>query len=319
MRASRLLALLVRLQLRGDTSASVLADELDVSVRTIYRDVAALRAAGIPIDTEVGRHGGVRLDPTYRVGGLPRLERAEARGVLFAAVPAIAAQLGLDAGVADRTLLPSMEATAETAARIVRERLVVEPTHWFEEPEATPALVEMARAVWESREVRLDYRDRDLLVHPLGLVLKRDVWYALGRTRGEERLFRLSRVERPRVLTSRFDRPPGFDLVAAWERRRSAFLAAMTPRHEVEVRLDPARAWALRHLAEARPASPLDEGLPRDEDGRLHLTLWFENEDRAVRLLLQLGAGVEVLRPRGLRDRLRSEVSALAELYAGER
>ncbi|MEL7158175.1 MAG: HTH domain-containing protein, partial [Actinomycetota bacterium] len=183
MRASRLVELLLRLQLRGGASATELAEAFDVSVRTIYRDVEALSAAGIPIYAEVGRNGGIRIDPSYRVAGLPRLDTSEARAMLFAVVPAIADQLGFDNAAADRTLLPAMDPSAETAARIVHDRLLVEPTHWFEPPDDTPALADVARAVWESRELRLRYRGVDLVVKPLGLILKGDTWYLLGPAR----------------------------------------------------------------------------------------------------------------------------------------
>lgn len=118
----------------------------------------------MPVWTEVGRHGGIRIDPSYRVAGLPRLEPDEARGLLFAVVPAIAEQLGLDTGAADHTLLPALEVRTETAARAVRDRLLVEPTHWFLPPDDTPALAEVARGVWESRELRLTYRGVETVV-----------------------------------------------------------------------------------------------------------------------------------------------------------
>ncbi len=241
MRASRLLELLLRLQLQGGASATELAADFEVSVRTIYRDVDALCAAGVPLYTEVGRNGGIRIDPSYRVAGLPRLATDEARGALFAAIPAIAEQLGFDAAVADRMLLPAMEPSAATAARVVRDRLLVEPTHWFVPPDDTPALPDVARAVWESREVRLTYRGAETVVEPLGLILKGDTWYLLGRERraaDTSRLFRLSRVDAVELLDRRFDRPPDFDLASAWADRRRAFLASL-PEYAVTVRVAP--------------------------------------------------------------------------------
>lgn len=319
MRASRLVELLLRLQLQGGATANELADAFEVSVRTIYRDVEALCAAGIPIHTEVGRNGGIRIDPSYRVAGMPRLDTDEARGVLFAVVPAIAAQLGFDADVADRALLPAMEIGAERAARVVRERLLVEPTHWFVVPDDTPALPDVARAVWESREIRLVYRGADLVVRPLGLILKGDTWYLLGDARGRDtrgtRLFRLSRIESAEPLAHRFERPPDFDLAAAWAERRQAFLESL-PDYVVTVLVAPDTEPLLGLLDEGSPGLPLRDDVERDEHGWAKLRLRFERTpDATARHLLQLGAGLIVLDPPELRERMASEAERLAENY----
>ncbi len=291
----------------------------DVSVRTIYRDVEALCAAGVPLYTEVGRNGGIRIDPSYRVAGLPRLDTDEARALLFAVVPAIADQLGFDAAVADRTLMPAMESSAEAAARVVRDRLLVEPTHWFVPPDSTPALAEVASAVWESREVRLVYRGVDVVVQPLGLILKGDAWYALGRARHgsvlEERLYRLSRVDKVEPLDHRFDRPADFDLATAWSARRQAFLDSI-PEILVTVRVAPGAEPLLTMLDEGAPDLPLPADVERDERGWARLQLRFErSQDGAARQLLRLGADVEVLQPPELRERLAEEAGRLSRLY----
>lgn len=310
--------MLVWLQLRGGAPASELAAAFEVSVRTVYRDVEALCTAGVPIYTAVGRNGGIRIDPSYRVAGLPRLDATEARGVLFAVVPAIADQLGFDAAAAARTLLPAMEASAESAARVVRDRLLVEPTHWFAPPDDTPALADIARAVWDSCEVRLVYRGTDVVVQPLGLILKGDKWYLLGRARRgverQSRLFRLSRVDAVELLDHRFDRPPGFDLAAAWAARRQAFLDSI-PEYFVTVRVAPAAEPLLALLEGMAPELPLPADVERDEHGWSRLRLRFERPDSAARHLLRFGADVEVLDPPELRERLADAAVRLAALY----
>jgi len=289
-------------------------------VRTVYRDVEALSSAGVPVYTEVGRNGGIRIDPNYRVAGLPRLDAAEARGVLFAVVPAIADQLGLDAAAADRTLLPALERSTETAARVVRDRLLVEPTHWFLPPDDTPALAEIATAVWESREVRLTYRDTEVVVQPLGLVLKGYTWYLLARVRrsaeGSVRLFRLSRVQAVELYDIRFERPPGFDLAAAWTERRQAFLETL-PEYVVTVRVAPAVEPFLTQLDEGCPQLPLPTDVERDEHGWARLRLRFERSPGGTaRQLLRLGADIEVLDPPELREHMADTAAALAALYS---
>lgn len=316
MRASRLIEMLLWLQLRGGAPASELAEALEVSVRTVYRDVEALSAAGVPIYAEVGRHGGIRIDPSYRVAGLPRLEANEARGVLFAAVPAIAAQLGLDGAAAERTLLPAMESSAETAARVVRDRLLVEPTHWFIPPDDLPALAPVAAAVWESREVRLTYRSTEVVVvQPLGLILKGETWYVLGLVRhGSDRLFRVSRIDAVELLDHRFARPPGFDLAEAWDARRRAFLDSI-PEYFVTVRLAPGAEALLALIDEGRVELPLPDDVARDAQGWAVLRLRFDRPERATRLLLGLGTAIEVLDPPELRERLAAAAADLAALY----
>lgn len=318
MRASRLVEMLVWLQLRGGAPAAELAAALDVSVRTVYRDVEALSAAGVPIYTEVGRHGGIRIDPSYRLAGLPRLDADEARGVLFAVVPAVADQLGFDATATDRTLLPAMEPSTEAAARVVRDRLLVEPTHWFVPPDDTPTLAEVARAVWASREVRLTYRGTDVVVQPLGLILKGQTWYLLGRTaRDADRLFRLSRADAVELLDHRFERPADFDLEAAWTARRQAFLDSM-PEYVVSVRVAPGAEPLLALLDEATPELPLPDDVERDEHGWARLRLCFErSEAGTARHLLRLGPEVEVLGPPELRARMAATATGLADLYGG--
>ena len=323
MRASRLLELLLHLQLRGGASAAELAEAFEVSIRTIYRDVEALSAAGVPLHTEVGRNGGIRIDPSYRVAGLPRLDPEEARSVLFAVVPAIASQLGFDGAAADRSLLPAMEPATESAARVVRDRLLVEPTHWFVPPDDTPALAQVSRGVWESRLLRLGYRGRETVVEPLGLILKGDTWYLLatappaGRDdRGERhRLYRLSRVESAELLPHRFERPPDFDLATEWAARRQAFLASL-PEYVATVRVAPAAEPLLALLDEAAPELPLPDDVDRDGEGWARLELRFERgRDGTARHLLRLGGGVEVLDPPELRARLSEVAADLADLY----
>lgn len=323
MRVSRLVELLVRLQVRGGAPASELADDLGVSVRTVYRDVDALSAAGVPVYAELGRHGGIRIDPQYRIAGLPRLDAEEARSVLFAAVPAIAAALGFDADAVGRTLLPAMERTGETAARSVHERLHVEPSHWFVPTEDTPALREVATAVWDAREVVLRYRGEELPAQPYGLILKGDRWYLLARAVGrrsparELRLFRLSRVEEATLRENRFDRQADFDLAGEWRRLRQAFVQSL-PEYRVSVRVAPAAEPLLALLDEGRPAAPLPEDTARDQDGWALLTLRMESPERAQRQLLRLGPGVEVLGPPLLRRRMAATAVELAALYAVE-
>jgi predicted DNA-binding transcriptional regulator YafY len=319
MRASRLVELLLLLQVRGGASAPELAAELEVSVRTVYRDVAALAAAGVPLHTETGRHGGIRLPPGYRPGGLPHMAEGEARGLFFGAVTTVARQLGLESDAAARKLLGSLDAPSEAVARSVRDRVLIELDGWWHTDDDVPYLLEVARAVWDARELRMRYRSAtrtsEQVCRPLGLVLKGATWYLVARPRtGNDRVYRISRIEEAAALPHHFERPPSFDLAGTWKQRQRAFVESI-PTYIVTVRVSPDGERHLHLLQEGAPALPLPPNVPRDEQGWALLTLRFERPDDARRLLLQLGADIEVTAPIELRHQLAAVATALQRLY----
>jgi predicted DNA-binding transcriptional regulator YafY len=315
VRAGRLVELLLLLQMRGRATAP----ELEVSVRTVYRDIDALAAAGVPLYTETGRNGGVRLAPGYRVGGLPALAEADARGALLTAVPAIARDLGIDPDVGERTLLTALDSRAEAAARSLRDRLLVEPEDWFRSREPVPCLLDVARGVWEAREVRITYRGRSSVVRPLGLVLKGPTWYLLAGRRSDgaaaDRVYRVGRISEATVLDHRFAHPPDFDLAAAWAQRAREFVASI-PTYHADVRVAPGGEALLALLQEGTPPLPLAADTPRDAEGWARLRLRFERPESAARLLLQLGPLAEVTGPAELRALMADAARGLAALYA---
>ena len=282
VRASRLMEMLVWLQLQGGAPATEPAAAFEVSVRTVYRDVEALCAAGVPIHTVVGRNGGIRIDPSYRLAGLSRLDATEAPGVLFAVVPAIADPL-----VRCARRHAGAGRSCHGCVGVLRSQLV--------------------------------YRGTDVVVQPLGLILKGDKWYLLGLARGgaerQARLFRLSRVDAVEVLDHRFDRPPGFDLAAAWAARRRAFLDSI-PEYFVTVLVAPAAEPLLALLEGTGPPLPLPADIERDEHGWARLRLRFDRRDSAARHLLRFGADIEALDPPELRECMAVAAVRLAALYS---
>lgn len=310
MRAGRLLQLLLLLQARGRTTAPALAEALEVSVRTVYRDVEALAAAGVPVFTETGRNGGVSLLPGYRPGGLPPLTDSDARAILLTGTPGVAASLGLDTADAQQALLRSMPPATEAAARSLGDRLLVEPAGWWEAADDVPLLPVVARAVWDDRLLRISYRERDRTVTPLGLVIKGGAWYLLA----DDRTYRVARITGAEVLDLPATRPDAFDLAAAWEARKSAF-AASIPTCWVTARVSPGGERLLGLLQEGTPPLPLSDDVRRDPDGWAVLRLRFERLESAGRLLLQLGGDVEVLQPPALRRWMAREAAELAATY----
>ncbi|MGP1674111.1 MAG: helix-turn-helix transcriptional regulator [Candidatus Limnocylindrales bacterium] len=313
MRAARLVNLLLLLQSRGGQTASELARELEVSVRTIHRDVEELSAAGVPIFAERGPLGGIRLVDGYRTR-LTGMTAQEAEALFLAGLPGPAAQLGLGTVVAAAQLKVMAALPPELRSRASRlvERFHLDPAGWFQASEAVPHLSTLASAVWEGHLVRIAYQRGDgtteRTIGPLGLVLKGGIWYIIASTDGQVRTYRASRVRDAEVLDARFDRPESFDLASHWAESSAAYERAADA-VTVEVRVLEGR---LERLVSAVGQAAVDaaERLDgTDLDGWLHLRLTLSWPDEVPGRLLSVGSGLEVLEPVAIR----AEVIAMAE------
>ena len=322
MRADRLISLLLLLQNRGRMTAHQLAEELEVSVRTVYRDVEALGAAGVPIVAETGHAGGYRLIDGYRTR-LTGLTAEEARAAFLAALPGPAAELGLGAAVAAARL--KLRAALPDALRehadLIQERFLLDAPGWYGGPaDETPYLPAVAEAVWERRVVAVRYRrwkaptEVDRRLEPHGLVLKAGRWYLVAACDGALRTYRVDQILALDVLEETFTPRPGFDLGAHWHAQLAEFDAR---RHtdEAVLRLTPAGVTRLRSLPDAAFATAVAATGTATADGWTLATVPIESVDHAHDELLRLGADVEVLSPPALRARLTATVRALAERY----
>lgn len=323
MRASRLVSVLLLLQTRGQLTAAQLAEQLEVSVRTIYRDVEALSESGVPIYAERGPHGGVRLVDGYRTR-LTGLNEDEAEALFLSGLPGPAAELGLGTVVAAARLKVLAALPPELRARAARinQRFHLDAPGWFQSSDEVPLLERVAEAVWENRRIVIRYarsaRDVDRLLDPLGLVLKGGVWYLVARPSGEADQFRTYRVSRIRSITlrdERFERPGDFDLAGFWSKSISAYERGV-PRMEVTIRVAPGRVHDLRDIvgeAAARGALPLGN---HDPEGWTHLRLRLEWPAEAHEQLMRLGADVEVLAPAELQARMVEAARAVLARHA---
>jgi predicted DNA-binding transcriptional regulator YafY len=308
MRASRLVSLLLLLQNRGQLTAAEIARELEVSERTVYRDVEALSAAGVPIYAERGPHGGVRLVDGYRTR-LTGMTEDEAGALFLSGLPGPAAELGLGAVITAARLKVLAALPTELRARATRlvERFYLDAAGWFRAGEAVPHLPALAEAVWESRRVRVLYDRGDEIaervLEPLGLVLKAGTWYLVARRDGDVRTYRVARVEEATLLDDRFERPTRFDLASYWLESSAAY-EREAPRLEVEVRVNPEYLDELGdHVGSQTVAAA--ETIPGDDpDGwtRIRLRLSYPREVPAR--LLSLGSHLEVLGPPAVRQRV---------------
>ena len=308
MRASRLVSLLLLLQNRGQLTAAELARELEVSERTVFRDVEALAAAGIPIYAERGPHGGVRLVEGYRTR-LTGMTEDEAGALFLSGLPGPAAELGLGTVMTAARLKVLAALPSELRARANRlvERFYLDAAVWFRGEEQVPHLPLLAEAVWENQVVRMTYDRGDEIgervVEPLGIVLKGGVWYVVGRRDGEVRTYRASRIQSLELLEDQFERPAAFDLAAYWLESSAAWERDV-PRLEVDVRVDPQYLDALAEQigAEAYNAAERLDGEDPDGWTRLRLRLTYPHD--APARLMGLGAHLEVLRPEDARQRV---------------
>ncbi|WP_409179817.1 helix-turn-helix transcriptional regulator [Amycolatopsis sp. VS8301801F10] len=321
MRASRLVSLLMLLQARQPRTADELAAELEVSPRTVYRDIEALSAAGIPVYGESGHDGGYRLVDGYRTQ-LTGLTRQEAEALFLAGLPAAASGLGLGPVAANtaRKLLAALPAELRTHADRVRERFHLDAASWYHGPEATPQLPTVSDAVWQQRRVRIRYQrwaaphEASRTVEPHGVVLKAGQWYLVARRSGEFRTYRVARIVEAVLLDEPFERAESFELGRYWSDYLEDF-DARRHRGEAVLRLSPEGVRLLPQLAEPAIARAAASGVV-EADGWTRVVVPIEQPEQAVHDLLRLGPLAEVVAPQELRDRLAEALTSMLRRYA---
>ncbi|MEV6302466.1 WYL domain-containing protein [Actinoplanes sp. NPDC051861] len=322
MRASRLLSLLLLLQDRGRLTAQQIADDLEVSVRTVYRDIEALGAAGVPVYAELGAGGGYQLLDGYRTR-LTGLTPQEAGSIFLAGVPDAAAELGLGAVLttAELKLRAALPARLNRHVGEIRDRFHLDPAGWFRETETHPFLAALASAVWDRRRCRMRYRrwraphEVDREIEPLGIVLKAGVWYFVARVEDDVRTYRVATILDLSVSDETFERPEDFDLAAVWAQWAAEFERRLH-RDVATVRLSPAALDRIPYLMTRAMAREAQSNLgPPDPDGWTTVDLPIESIRHAHPEFLKLGADIEVLEPAELRDMMRESALALAHLY----
>ncbi|MFE6358716.1 helix-turn-helix transcriptional regulator [Streptomyces sp. NPDC057806] len=319
MRADRLVSLVLLLRQRGRMTADTLARELEVSTRTVLRDIEALSAAGVPVYAERGRHGGFALLPGFRTE-LTGLNHDEALALLTAGSGRAQQLFGLGSALASamRKVVDALPEDHRVTASDAAQRFLVEPETDLlsrrpvtdEVPDTT--MIEVRRAVLAGRKLRIHYAATDQTpqwrtVDPIGLVTVRDRRYLLATRSGADRTYRLSRVLAAEELPEPAQRPDRVDLDRAWRERCAQFLSS--DHLAVQVRVKPERREDLLSKAVAvRATEP-------DPDGWLRLEVTFQDLRHAEWALWQLGTDAEALTPKSLRTSLRNRAAALAARY----
>lgn len=321
MRADRLLTILHLLQNRGRMTAQALAEEVGVSMRTMYRDLDALSIAGAPIYADRGPGGGWNLLKDYQAA-FSWFTEAELR-LLFTApktnpIDDLTEKNALQA--LWLKLFSALPATQRRYTEEARQRLYLDTERWWNTREAVPYLQILHDAVWTQRKVQIVYRRNDnttstRLIEPLGLVSKGYIWYVVGYSEKASRVYRLSRIQSCLLTEEHFERPENFDLALFWKEWQSDFLQTFSP-ITVSLRTSRGELSTLAKVFGEEIYRLVDQPEAHQEGEKIQFQWQFESLDAAQHTLLGLGTAIEVLSPPTLREQLQEVATQVASLYS---
>jgi predicted DNA-binding transcriptional regulator YafY len=318
MRADQLLSIVLLLQAHGQLSSRALAERLEVSERTIHRDMEALSVSGIPVVAERGSNGGWSLLGEYRTN-LTGLNEAEIQSLFVTQPPKLLADLRLKQASegALLKLLAALPAMYRQGAEQARRRIHVDTGGWSRNEETAPLLPVLQEAIWSERKLRFTYLRGpgcDPIVRevdPLGLVAKGSAWYLVAGVAGDVRSYRISRMSSAEVLDQACVVPVGFDLAAFWDQSTTAFKSAL-PNYTATFRVAPDVFPRLRF---AGRFARVNEPVATDEQGWLQVTVGFDVEEIACEFALSFGSRLEVLEPRSLREKVIAAAQQVVAFY----
>src|SRR6266571_3186086 len=322
MRADRLLSVLLLLQVHRRLTARELAKRLEVSERTIHRDMEALSAAGFPVFAERGSGGGWMLVEGYKTN-LPGLNKDEIQALFVTKPLRLLADLGLDKA-SDAALIKlsaALPSSHRAGAEQARQRIYIDVSGWNRSEESARFLPVLQEAVWQERRLQFTYQRGggceavERLVDPLGLVAKGSVWYMVAAVDGDVRSYRASRIEDARLSEDACVRPKGFDLADYWEKSAVSFKANL-PQYQAKVRVAPDVFPRLRYAGRFARVERADKP---DAEGWVPVSLRFDVEEMACEYVLSFGPRIEVLAPESLRDKVLNMAHSVIAFYAEKR
>lgn len=321
MRADRLLSMMLMLQAQGRMTADDLALQLEVSERTIYRDIDALSTAGVPVYTQPGANGGIFLDENYRIS-LTGLSKSEVLSLFVASNNAPLNDLGMGKS-AEESLLKLFAALPRAHRHEVerlRQRFFIDPMGWLQEGEPLACLPIMQQAVWEDRIVKIVYQDstgetRERKLEAYGLVAKANIWYLIGKKQaGELRTFRASRVASIELSDEHFQRDESVDIAEYWKKACEQFERDMMenfPPYLAIVRVHPDGMWYFPNFMNGRYEQIGDAGA----DGWTTLRVTYSTKGDAIARVLGLGTWIEVLEPDELKQGVIQQARDVLNFY----
>jgi predicted DNA-binding transcriptional regulator YafY len=318
MRADRLLSILLLLQTHGRMTAAELSNRLEVSERTIHRNMEALSIAGVPVVAERGTGGGWSLLGDYQTK-LTGLKEEEIQTLFLPQSSRFLADLGLEdvSKSLFLKLLAAMPPVYRQNAEYVKQRIYVDAAGWHGSKEKIDFLPTLQEAVWREVKLELAYQRSDgtrveRLVDPLGLVIKGNIWYLVAAVDDQFRPYRVSRIVNAIVTNVPFVRPQAFNLSEFWGENTSSFVANL-PRYPAVVRVDSSLFHSMRSWRFAR-VEQISES--PDSEGWVEVTVQFETEEDACQCVLSLGGKIEVIEPSPLRERVLEEAKKIMSLYS---
>ena len=317
MRADRLLSIILLLQTRGKMTARALAEELEVSRRTILRDINALSYSGVPVYSEGGHGGGFSLAEEYRTT-LTGLNTLEVQSLFVSSNHEALRDVGLgDAG--ERLLLKLLAAlpnAQHSTADHIRQRLMIDPTWWWRETSISPFWEEIQRAVYEDRMIKAQYENYDghiaeRTLAPYSLICKSSVWYLLAERDGELHTYRVNRFHSMQLLDRSFTRRPDFDLPTYW-RTRAQSIQNLPSEYSCVLRIHPERISVIKWLMPGR-WELMDDA---NDTGWMTISLKMDSELLAKMLVFGLVGFVEVVEPTDLKDAVVEKAREVLERLA---
>jgi predicted DNA-binding transcriptional regulator YafY len=317
MRADRLLSIMLLLQAHRQLTARDLAGRLEVSERTIHRDMDALSAAGIPVVAERGAGGGWSLLGEYRTN-LTGLNEAEIQSLFVTKPSRLLADLNLEKAAegALLKLLAALPSIYRRGAEYARQRIHVDVTGWQRSEESVPLLHILQEAIWQERKLRMTYRrgdceGRERVVDPLGLVAKGSVWYLVAAVEGEVRSYRVSGVQRAELMDERCVRPTDFDLASFWEQSTARFRTNLG-RYHARLRVRPE---IIPRMPYAGRFARIEQTGNADAEGWVEVLLRVDAEEMACEYALSFGTQLEVLEPLALREKVIDAAKKIVSFY----
>ena len=305
MRADRLLSLMMLLQTRRQMTAEELANELEVSKRTIYRDIDALSVAGVPVYANGGPGGGYALLDSYRTT-LTGLNEGEIQALFMLTIPSPIADLGVSQQLktAILKLTSTLAGDHHEHTDYLRQRLHLDAASWFQTDEPVPHLKVVQEAVWQDRQLVLSFRRLSCTVsertfYPYGLVAKASIWYLVAATDEGMRVYRVSRIQAVQMTQTHFARPQEFDLAEFWIGWVTSYKTSL-PKYPVTLRIGPDLVPILPNILGEGVRSLVEQAQPDSEGWRV-VNYTFERIEEAQTYVLGMGASVDVIAPEELR------------------
>ncbi|MBS4193142.1 YafY family transcriptional regulator [Bacillus sp. FJAT-49705] len=320
MRADRLLSILLLLQNRGKLTTNELAQELEVTGRTIHRDMEALSAAGIPIVAERGKSGGWSLLEQYRTN-LTGLKANELKSLLISPSFQLLTDLGLtkDWHEARQKILASIPSALQKNSHDIWNRVHVDTTTWRQSPEKIESFKILQQAIWDERKLQIKYERADgkcieRVVSPLGLVAKGSTWYLIASANEKVRNYRASRIKSVSLTDELFSRPNDFDLTQYWNDSTKEFIKSL-PKYEVDVEISSSIVPRIKFTGRFVQILKMDSP---SESGWIPAKLCFDTEQEASEYILGFGDQIKIIRPNSLKQNIYDMAKRIVDFYEQE-